>query len=68
MEMLISSLESLARQIYAEKRKYYILIGMTLTEIDMLQLGCTLPGLTNVCLHKSTTKNFYPFCETDRDL
>ena len=58
MEMIISSLESLARQIYVEKRKYYILIGITLTEIDMLKLGCTLPNQANVCLQKSTNKKF----------
>ena len=32
-------------------------------EIDMLKLGCTLPNLANIFLHK-----FYPFCESDRDL
>ena len=56
MEMIISSLESLPRQIYVEKRKYYILIGIMLTEIDMNKLGCTLPHLANVCLHKTTKK------------
>ena len=26
--------------------------------IDMLKLGCTLPNLANICLHKSTNHNF----------
>ena len=37
-------------------------------EIDMLKLGCTLPNLANIFLHKSTNEKFYPFCESDRDL
>ena len=36
-------------------------------EIDMLKLGCTLPNLANICLHKSTSAKFYPFTETDKD-
>ena len=36
--------------------------------IDMLKLGCTLPTLANICLHKSTDSNFYPFTEADKDL
>ena len=36
--------------------------------IDMLKLGCTLPNLANICLHKSTTAKFYPFTESDKDL
>ena len=36
--------------------------------IDMLKLGCTLPNLANICLHKSTGLNFYHFTESDRDL
>ena len=36
--------------------------------IDMLKLGCTLPNLANICLHKPTSANFYPFTETDKDL
>ena len=36
--------------------------------IDMLKLGCTLPNLANISLHKSTNYNFYPFCESDKDL
>ena len=37
-------------------------------KIDMLQLGCTLPNLANICLHKSTINNFYPFVEAEKDL
>ena len=37
-------------------------------DIDMLKLGCTLPNLANICLHKSTEANFYPFTEGDEDL
>ena len=36
--------------------------------IDMLKLGCTLPNVANICLHKSTSGKFYPFTETDKDL
>ena len=36
--------------------------------IDMLKLGCTLPNLANICLHKSTNYKFYPLCESDKDL
>ena len=36
--------------------------------IDMLELGCTLAKLANICLHKATSANFYPFTETDKDL
>ena len=36
--------------------------------IVMLKLGCTLPNLANICLHKSTSAKFYPFTETDKDL
>ena len=36
--------------------------------IDMLKLGCTLPNLANICLHKSTDSKFYPFSESDKDL
>ena len=35
--------------------------------IDMLKLGRTLPGIANICLHKSTTAKFYPFIESDKD-
>ena len=36
--------------------------------IDMLKLGCTLPDLANICLHKSTDSKYYPFTESDKDL
>ena len=36
--------------------------------IDMLKLGCTLPNLANICLHKPTKAKFYPFTENDKDL
>ena len=36
--------------------------------IDMLKLGCTLPNLANICLHKSTASKFYPLTESDKDL
>ena len=36
-------------------------------EIDMLKLGCTLPNLANICLHKPTAAKFYPFTEGDKD-
>ena len=36
--------------------------------IDVLKLGCTLPNLANICLHKSTDAKFYPFAEGDKDL
>ena len=36
--------------------------------VDMLKLGCTLPNLANICLHKSTDSKFYPFTESDKDL
>ena len=36
--------------------------------IDMIKLGCTLPNLANICLHKSTASKFYPFTESDKDL
>ena len=36
--------------------------------IDLLKLGCTLPILANICLHKSSDSNFYPFTESDKDL
>ena len=37
-------------------------------EIDMLKLGCTLPNLANICLHKSTDSKFFLFTESDIDL
>ena len=36
--------------------------------IDILKLGCTLPQLANICLHKSKNHKFYPFFEGDKDL
>ena len=36
--------------------------------IDMLELGCTLPNLANICLHKPSSAKFYPFTGTDKDL
>ena len=36
--------------------------------IDMLKLGCTLPNLANICLHKSTNHKLFPFVESDIDL
>ena len=36
--------------------------------IYMLKLGCTLPNLANICLHKSTDSKFCPFTESDKDL
>ena len=37
-------------------------------DTDMLKLGCTLPNLANICLHKSTDAKVYPFREGDKDL
>ena len=37
-------------------------------EIDMLNLGCTLPNLAKICLHKSTDSKFHPFTESDKGL
>ena len=34
----------------------------------MLKLGCNLPNMANICLHKSTDAKFYPFTERDEDL
>ena len=36
--------------------------------IDILKLGWTLPNLANICLHKSTDSEFYPFTDSDKDL
>ena len=36
--------------------------------IDMLKLGCTLPNLAKICLHKSTDSKLYPFTESDKEL
>ena len=37
-------------------------------EIVMLKLGCTLPNLANICLHKSTGSTFYLFTESEKEL
>ena len=37
-------------------------------DIKMLKLGCTLPKLANICLHKSTDAKIYPFTEGDKEL
>ena len=37
-------------------------------EIDKLKLGCTLPNMANICLHKSIDSKFYPFIESDKEL
>ena len=37
-------------------------------EIDMLKLGCILPNLANICLHKSTDSKFYLSTASDKDL
>ena len=34
----------------------------------MLNLGCTLPNLANICLHKSADTKTYPSTEADTDL
>ena len=34
----------------------------------MLKLGCTLPNLANICLHKATDTKIYPFREGDKDV
>ena len=36
--------------------------------IDMLKLGCILPNLAKICLHKSTDAKFYPFTEGEKIL
>ena len=37
-------------------------------EIDMLKLGCILPNLAIICLHKSTDSKCYLYTESDKDL
>ena len=37
-------------------------------QIDMLELGCTLTNLANICPHQSTDSKFYPFTGSDKDL
>ena len=36
--------------------------------INMIKLGCILPNLAKLCLHKSTDSKFHPFTESDKDL
>ena len=36
--------------------------------IDVLELGCTLQNLANICLRKSTSAKFYPFTEANKEL
>ena len=36
--------------------------------IDIIKLGCTLPKLAKICLHKSTDYKFYTFFSSDSDL
>ena len=36
--------------------------------VDILKLGCILPNLANICLHKTATSKFYPFTESDKNL
>ena len=37
-------------------------------EIDMVKLGCTIPNLANICLHKSRDSKFYSVTENYKDL
>ena len=37
-------------------------------DIDTLKLGCTLPKLDKICLHKSADAKFHPSTERDKDL
>ena len=37
-------------------------------DIDLLNLGCTLPNLANICLYKSTDAKYYLFMEEDKNL
>ena len=37
-------------------------------DMGLLKLGCRIPNLANICLHKSTDAKFYPFREGDNDL
>ena len=34
----------------------------------MLNIGCTLPNLANICLQKTANYNFHPVCKNDEDL
>ena len=35
--------------------------------IDMLKLGCTLPILASICLHKSADSKIYPSTDSDKN-
>ena len=35
---------------------------------EILKLGCTLPNLAKICLHKTTNAKIYPFTERYKDL
>ena len=37
-------------------------------KIDMLKLGCAVPNLAIIFLHKSTDRKIYPFIENEKDL
>ena len=37
-------------------------------DFDLLELGCILRNLANICLHKSTDAELYPFTEGDKKL
>ena len=36
-------------------------------DINKLKLGCTLPNVANICLHKCNFAKFYPFTEGEKD-
>ena len=36
--------------------------------VHKLKLGCNLPRLANICLHSSTSEDFYPFTKSDKCL
>ena len=55
---VVSTLEAMQKMVAFHHKK----------GINMLKLGCTVPNLANICLHKSTTAKFYPFTETDKNL
>ena len=58
IEDVVHTLEALQKMIafYHEK------------DIDLLKLGCTLPNLANICLHKSTDTKLYPSTVADKNL
>ena len=37
-------------------------------DMDMLNLGCTLTNLVNICIYKSTDAKFYPLLEGEKDI